>query len=45
MHQQGYLDIIVKVDSPNYKKSLDDISNEEVYEDLLTDLETEDTIH
>jgi len=36
---------IVKVDSPKYKKSLDDISNEEVYEDLLTDLETEDTIH
>ena len=32
---------IIKVDSPK----LDDITNEEVYEDLLTDLEIEDTIH
>ena len=36
---------IVKRDSPNYRKSLDDIDNEEVYEDLLADLEIEDTIH
>ena len=36
---------ITRRDSPNYRKSLDDISNEEVYEDLLTDLEFEDTIH
>ena len=32
---------IIKVNSPK----LDDITNEEVYEDLLTDLEIEDTIH
>ena len=32
---------IIQVNSPK----LDDITNEEVYEDLLTDLETEDTIH
>ena len=36
---------IVKRDSPNYRKSLDDIDNEEVYEDLLAELEIEDTIH
>ena len=36
---------IVKRDSPNYRKSLDDIDNEEVYEDLLTDLDVDDTIH
>ena len=36
---------IIKRDSPDYRKSLDDISNEEVYEDLLADLEFEDTIH
>ena len=36
---------IVRLDSPKYRKSLDDISNEEVYDDLLADLETEDTIH
>ena len=36
---------IVKRDSPNYRKSLDDIDNEEVYEELLDDLEIEDTIH
>ena len=36
---------IIKRDSPNYRKSLDDIDNEEVYEDLLADLEIEDTIH
>ena len=36
---------IVKRDSPNYRKSLDDIDNEEVYEDPLADLEIEDTIH
>ena len=36
---------IIKRDSPDYRKSLDDIDNEEVYEDLLADLEIEDTIH
>ena len=36
---------ITRLDSPNYKKSLDDINNEEVYEDLLANLEIEDTIH
>ena len=36
---------ITRRDSSNYKKSLDDIDKEEVYEDLLADLEIEDTIH
>ena len=36
---------IVRLDSPKYRKSLDDVTNEEVYDDLLADLETEDTIH
>ena len=36
---------IIKRDSPNYRKSLNDIDNEEVYEDLLAELEIEDTIH
>ena len=36
---------IIKRDSPDYRKSLNDIDNEEVYEDLLADLEIEDTIH
>ena len=36
---------ITRLDSPNYRKSLDDIKNEDVYKDLLEDLETEDTIH
>ena len=36
---------ITRRDSSNYKKSLDDIDNEEVYEDLLTDLDVDDTIH
>ena len=36
---------ITRRDSPNYKKSLDDIGNEEVYEDLLGDLDIDDTIH
>ena len=36
---------ITRRDSSNYKKSLDDIDNEEVYEDLLTDLDGDDTIH
>ena len=36
---------ITRRDSSNYKKSLDDIDNEEVYDDLLADLEIEDTIH
>ena len=36
---------IIKLDSPNYRESLDDITNEEVYDDLLDDLEIEDTIH
>jgi len=36
---------ITRLDSHNYRKSLDDINNEEVYEDLLANLEIEDTIH
>ena len=36
---------ITRRDSPNYRKSLDDVDNEEVYDDLLADLEIEDTIH
>lgn len=36
---------ITRLDSPNYRKSLDNISNEEVYEDLLANLEIDDTIH
>ena len=36
---------ITRVDAPKYRKSLDDIKNEDVYSDLLEDLETEDTIH
>ena len=36
---------ITRRDSPNYKKSLDDVDNEEVYEDLLDDLDIDDTIH
>jgi len=36
---------IKRLDSPNYRKSLDDITNEEVYDDLLTELEIDDTIH
>ena len=36
---------ITRLDSPHYRKSLDDISNEEVYEDLLDDLDYDDTIH
>ena len=36
---------ITKRDSPNYRKSLDDVTNEEVYEDLLDDLDYDDTIH
>ena len=36
---------IIKRDSPNYRKSLNEIYNEEVYEDLLAVLEIEDTIH
>ena len=36
---------ITRLDSPNYRKSLDDISNEEVYDDLLTELDIDDTIH
>ena len=36
---------ITRLDSPHYKKYLDDISNEEVYEDLLDDLDIDDTIH
>ena len=36
---------ITRLDSPSYRKSLDDISNEEVYEDLLTELDIDDTIH
>ena len=36
---------IKRLDSPSYRKSLDDITNEEVYDDLLTELEIDDTIH
>ena len=36
---------ITRLDSPNYRKSLDNISNEEVYEDLLANLEIDDIIH
>ena len=36
---------ITRRDSPNYKKALDNIGNEEVYEDLLDDLDIDDTIH
>ena len=36
---------ITRLDSPSYRKSLDDISNEEVYDDLLTELDIDDTIH
>ena len=36
---------ITRRDSPNYRKSLDDIGNEEAYEDLLSNLEIDDTIH
>ena len=36
---------IIRRDSPDYRKSLDDVDNEEVYDDLLADLEIEDTIH
>ena len=36
---------ITRRDSPDYRKSLDDVDNEEVYDDLLADLEIEDTIH
>ena len=36
---------ITRIDSPSYRKSLDAINNEEVYEELLSELETEDTIH
>ena len=36
---------ITRVDAPKYRKALDDISNEEVYDDLLEDLEIDDTIH
>jgi hypothetical protein len=36
---------IKRVDQHEYRKSLDDIKNEDVYKDLLEDLETEDTIH
>ena len=36
---------IKRVDKHEHRKSLDDIKNEDVYNDLLEDLETEDTIH
>ena len=36
---------IKKLDHPNTRKYLDDIDNEEVYNDLLSDIETDDTIH
>ena len=36
---------ITRLDSPYYRKSLDDISDEEVYGDLLDDLDYDETIH
>ena len=36
---------ISKADSPKSRKFLDDIDNEEVYEDLLNEIETDKTIH
>ena len=36
---------ITRRDSSDFKKSLDDIDNEDVYEDLLDDLDIDDTIH
>ena len=36
---------ITRLDSPYYRKSLDDISDEEVYKDLIDDLDIDDTIH
>ena len=36
---------ITRRDSPDFKKTLDDIDNEEVYGDLLDDLDIDDTIH
>ena len=36
---------ITRRDSPDYRKSLDDVDNEEVYDDLLDDLDIDDTIH
>ena len=36
---------ITRRDSSDFKKSLDDIDDEDVYEDLLDDLDIDDTIH
>ena len=36
---------ITRRDSPDYRKSLDDVDNEEVYDNLLDDLDIDDTIH
>ena len=36
---------IKKADSPRSKKLLDDIDDEEVYDDLLNEIETNKTIH
>ena len=36
---------ISKADSPRSKKLLDDIDDEEVYDDLLEEIETDKTIH
>ena len=36
---------ISKADSPKSRKFLDDIDNEEVYEDLLNEIETDKSIH
>ena len=36
---------ITRLDSPNSKRSLDDVNEEEVYEDLLADIETKETVH
>ena len=36
---------ITKLDSPKYRKSLDDIDDDEIYDDLFKNLETKTTIH
>ena len=36
---------ISKADSPKSRKLLDDIDDEEVYDDLLDEIETDKTIH
>ena len=36
---------IEKLDHPDTRKYLDEIDNEEVYNDLLSEIETDDTVH